>query len=596
MYMHMAHRCIVMMHLHQLIMYAAVSSPLLAEGLTLGRSCLLRNNIRSVPFQLGFGTSNEQEEERGPLACLEGYIPEDQSEHLERVLLSAGYQDVIASIELENGYHKSTSAPVYRYKFVKATGMLKLLEDPSNGSRKVPNYIPIHKGMENVLFDNGWSFLDPDESEPISAFDVDAANKEGQYKPMWGLKESRDDTSIKLSSLGYNIQRETYENIIEASLNEGVSSQAKSVLLEGGTDQPYVKRTNNGYDFSTSALQTEHEGVFVCAIGSLPLFSTADLAPPILSASSGWLSFKQPISEEHVELVHPDKLDLDQRVEVIDAQTGCHLGHFFGKDGYCINASALNFLPVKDMGGNCIISPFSWRLLLDDAIVNNEATPESPNPSRGVLREKLLSTIQTEEILFGAGCFWHIEFALRRLPGVIDTKTGYAGGVLASPTYKDICTGTTSHAEVVKVTFDPTVCDARKLVDCWLAMHDPTNVRAHGKRAKNTGQYRSCVFAFTFSKEIQCIASEAISACQQDLQKELSCEVRLLDKGDFWAAEDRHQRHDERKRDADFSTLIFHDWLLKYGRRRKSVFGSSETIQVEADEDDLDDGMAMMMI
>ncbi|KAL7541233.1 hypothetical protein ACHAXR_010738 [Thalassiosira sp. AJA248-18] len=602
-------------HLHRLVFAMAMLVHI--EGLMLsnpsnGRWSFSRKSTNTAIGQvkgerlatsLQLGLVHDQYEE-GPVACLEGYIPDNQREELEEILLSAGYTSVlVGGAEPERGEKQSNSLPsIFRYKYIKASGMLKLIEDPNNDSREAPKYIPIQNGKEQILVANGWSFLDPDESEPLSPFDLDAANKEGQYKPRWGLNKV-DSSSIKLSSLGYNIQRESYEDVIEASSSAGVTSQSKKVLLEGGTDPPHIKMTNNGYDFSSAKLQSTSllpEGIFVCAIGSLPLFSTADMVHSIVLDSGGWLSFTQPIAEDHVELIHPDKVDLDQRIEVVDAKTGCHLGHYFGKsNGCCINASALNFVPLEkaceDNEHVNAINPFSWRLFLDDAIQKNGDSKPQIRPSYDeVLRKVILANVQKEEILFGAGCFWHIEFALRRLPGVIDTETGYAGGALTNPTYKDICSGTTDHAEVVKVSFDPTVCDARKLIDCWLAMHDPTIVRAHGKRARRTGQYRSC--AFVFSEQMQSIAMDTVAACGKELGKELSSEVNLLTARKFWAAEERHQRHDERKRGVDLNTLTFDEWLLKYGRRSASVLGSSESIQVEPSDEYLDDGMARMMI
>lgn len=402
-----------------------------------------------------------------------------------------------------------------------------------------------------------------------------------------------------------------------------MSEQARKVLLDGLTDPPHIKLTNNGFDFSTQSIldskQSPREGIFVCAIGSLPLFATADLSPVELSGSRGWLSFTRPIAEDHIELVRPSRLDLDQRIEVVDARTGCHLGHYFGRmDGYCINASALNFIPSRGTatGVSCAVesvdclnkvNPFSWRPWDDVGLGADEINfpNEVLTPSQHILRKIIMDNFNPKDILLGAGCFWHVEFSLRRLPGVIATMVGYAGGSQSKPTYEDVFSGSTGHAEVVKVTFDPSVCDTRKLVDCWLAMHDPTMVRAHGKRATKTGQYRSCLFAFDVSTKN--VALDAVAACQSQLGKEISSEVTLSLASEFWRAEDRYQRHDElrlRKRrseyeikiDQELGTLSFEDWIVNYGRRKKSVWGSSESIQVVPDDGFEDDGMARMMI
>jgi hypothetical protein len=146
--------------------------------------------------------------------------------------------------------------------------MLKLINAPINGSIDAPRYIPVQIGMENVLVANGWSFLDPDESEPISAFDLDSANKEGQYKPKWGHDDAiMDESTIIISSLGYTLQHDPFEVIVKASQNEGLTPQAKKVLLEGGTDPPHIKATNNGYEFSAKT----------CTFPEGNLFAPSDL-------------------------------------------------------------------------------------------------------------------------------------------------------------------------------------------------------------------------------------------------------------------------------------------------------------------------------
>ncbi|KAL7534708.1 hypothetical protein ACHAWF_004919 [Thalassiosira exigua] len=574
-------------------LFCVVKILLRADGLIISSS---RQSRRASYSRLRL--TGDRGGEEPVVASLEGYVPKDRRKDLERVLLDAGYSDVVSGGG--PGSDERQSANVFRYNYVKASGMLKLVEgtqDQDGSSCDAPIYIPIQRGMENVLVANGWSFLDPDESEPISAFDLDAANKEGQYKPKWG---GSIESATHLSSLGYDLGRESHDKILEASESVEVTSQASHVLLKGGTDPPRVRTTNNGYDFSSEALQSQSrppEGIFVCAIGSLPLFSTEALPPSVLSASDGWLTFRSPIAEDHAQLVHPDGLDLDQRIEVVDARTGCHLGHFFGKDGYCINASALNFMPLIDATSGDhdtlgAIGPHSWRTFLADTIEKDDVKPRAVSQINDLLRKVVLSRVEKDEILLGAGCFWHVEFALRRLPGVIYTETGYAGGDLPNPTYKDMCKGKTGHAEVVKVVFDPEVCDAARLIDCWLAMHDPTNVRAHGKRAKKTGQYRSCVFVH--DDQMLRTVNSAVKACEQQLGKELSSEVGVIERDGFWAAEERHQRHDERRRGIDLNTLSFDQWLSRYGRRSAPVLGSSESIQVF--DEDLDDGMARMMI
>lgn len=510
-----------------------------------------------------------------PSACLIGFISPEDKEELVKILKQVGYRNVfVGEVDAEG--------PIYKYQYIKATGMLKLLPDADNiNDLRAPRWVPTQSGEENVLVANGWSFLDPDESEPISAFDIDAANLEGKYIPKWMIDDNADDC-FSLSSLGFDLCRIDVETLLKESLS--ITPDAKKSLLEGSTDKPNVKITNNGRDLSGSVYNIR-PGVFTCAIGGLPLFTTADLRAT--TGSSGWLSFSRPIDESHITLVEPPKECMDRRVEVICAKTGCHLGHFFGSDGYCINASGLNYFEVDTIDRLNFLHPTSWlRLQLENQLLN---------PSERILKDFLTKQINVEEVFLGAGCFWHVEFALRRLPGVLDTRCCYAGGNITSPTYKSVCEGHTGHAEVVKVTFDPKICKPQRLFDCFLAMHDPTSVRAHGKRAQVTGQYRSCIFVKEQNENLELIANECISNCSKILSKMITTEVRRLPNTSWWDAEHKHQRHDERvqKKSGDqLGTLSQQNWLMEYGKRSSSIWGSSATIY----SDDDDDGMARFMI
>ena len=528
-----------------------------------------------------------------PKAAIEGYLDPSDISDVTIALKKAGFEAIIQIND--GGYGKEEH---YRYSFVKATGMLKLVGEPSTATttpsqlhKDAPRWIPMVTNMENVLVKNGWSFLDPDENE-MSPFDVDAANEEGLYRPKWGANDNCDDNQqVKLSSLGYDLKPLSEETILEISCNQIQEDQTRKVLLEGATDPPHLKQTHNGYDFSGSIRDLSEEGIFVCAIGGLPLFATSDLSPT--TASSGWLSFSRPISEEHVILVKPPPDSIDQRTEVLCGRSQCHLGHYFGRqDGYCINASALDFLSKKKLQQNYkyvadfqVLLPTSWRSL--ESTLNKKGN----SPSLRLLREMVFDIVDTVSVVLGAGCFWHVQHALNRLPGVVGTKVGYAGGTRkpSSPivTYEEVCQGDTGHAEVVQVTFDPNILKPRVLFDCFLALHDPTKVRAHGKHAKGTGQYRSCIFVT--SEEMLAIASQTLEECQHQLQKEISTELRLMESSEdpsnfpnwFFVAEDRHQHHEERKKQDSLGsdTLSATEWLQEYGRRSKSIWGSSETIQ-----------------
>jgi peptide-methionine (S)-S-oxide reductase len=548
-----------------------------------------------------------------PAAHLAGYVAATERDNLERALRAAGFSVLDDDDDAAASAH---DIDCFSYRWNAATGMLQLLKgqntsaasespspsllSPPKAEIDPPTWIPVVLGEENLLVANGWSFLDVDDSEKLSPFDVDAANQEGLYRPKWGGQTQRHDLepgkNQVWSSLGFDLTPPAEAQILTEAANLQ-NEMSRCVLLEGGTDPAGGKQTHNEYSFSGS-VQTVEPGIFSCAIGGLPLFATTDISPS--TASSGWLSFAQPLSMDHVRLIEPSMSSSesdDQRVEVVCAKTGCHLGHYFGRaDGYCINASALNFVvcsavttsPAEvdddnDTGPSLLAAPVSYRSL-EMAVTT---------PSIRLLREAISvhgrssSTSSTQQMVLGAGCFWHVEFALRRLVGVRSTLVGYAGGTVLHPTYESVCSGETGHSEVVQVEFDAAVLPPNVLVDCFLAMHDPTKVRAHGKHASGTGQYRSCIFLppTKAASDTDTIVRQALIDCQSQLEKELSTELRVMDTSDgsdwFWPAEERHQRYDEQRGGLtvdDLSTLSASDWLQKYGKRSESILGSSQTI------------------
>src|SRR5215217_3661459 len=106
-----------------------------------------------------------------------------------------------------------------------------------------------------------------------------------------------------------------------------------------------------------------------------------------------------------------------------------------------------------------------------------------------------MSRMTTEIVTFGAGCFWGVEYVFERVPGVLRTDVGYEGGTTENPTYRDVCSHTTGHVEVARVTFDPSVVTFDQLLEVFWAMHDPTQVDRQGPDVGD--QYRSVIFIET---------------------------------------------------------------------------------------------------
>jgi peptide-methionine (S)-S-oxide reductase len=145
----------------------------------------------------------------------------------------------------------------------------------------------------------------------------------------------------------------------------------------------------------------------------------------------------------------------------------------------------------------------------------------------------------TETAIFGAGCFWGVEWVFRQVPGVSEAISGYAGGVTDNPTYREVCSHRTGHAEVVEVTFDPSVVTFDQLLEVFWAMHDPTQVDRQGPDRGD--QYRSAIYATTAEQLSAAQASKA--RAQERFKKPIATEIREAPV--FYRAEDYHQRYYE---------------------------------------------------
>jgi methionine-S-sulfoxide reductase len=144
--------------------------------------------------------------------------------------------------------------------------------------------------------------------------------------------------------------------------------------------------------------------------------------------------------------------------------------------------------------------------------------------------------MMTEEMAtFGAGCFWGVEYVFGRVPGVGSTQVGYSGGRTANPTYEDVCSHATGHAEVCQVAFDPERVSFDQLLEVFWAMHDPTQVDRQGPDVGD--QYRSCIL--THSPEQQAAAEESRTRAQERFDRPIATEIRPL--STFYPAEDYHQ-------------------------------------------------------
>lgn len=267
-------------------------------------------------------------------------------------------------------------------------------------------------------------------------------------------------------------------------------------------EQFYVTRQHGTERAFSSELCSRFEpGIYACVCCSTLLFDSAEK----FDSGTGWPSFTQPIDPSAVAY----NLDVShgmQRIEAVCNTCRAHLGHVF-PDGpapsrlrYCMNAVALK---------------------------KQEAAPAAPAKA----------PTQTELATFGGGCFWCTEAVFQQLRGVHAVVSGYCGGHVDNPTYKEVCGGQTGHAEVIQVTFDPQEISYADLVAIHLATHDPTTANRQG--ADVGTQYRSAIF--THSPEQAEIAQAVMEQLAPAFDAPLTTELSPLET--FYPAEAYHQNY-----------------------------------------------------
>jgi peptide-methionine (S)-S-oxide reductase len=148
-----------------------------------------------------------------------------------------------------------------------------------------------------------------------------------------------------------------------------------------------------------------------------------------------------------------------------------------------------------------------------------------------------------QKATFAAGCFWGVEAAFRQVPGVVDTAVGYTGGRLANPTYEDVCTDRTGHAEAVQVEFDPAKVSYDRLLDVFWENHDPTTKNRQGPDVGT--QYRSAIFVHDAGQEKA--AKESLDRQEKSGRFRRPIVTEIVPEETFWRAEDYHQRYLEKR-------------------------------------------------
>lgn len=276
----------------------------------------------------------------------------------------------------------------------------------------------------------------------------------------------------------------------EKQLYRTLTPEEEYVIVNKGTEMPNTGEYNEFYE----------EGVYTCKRCDAPLYRSEDK----FSSHCGWPSF-----DDEIEGAVKRQTDSDgRRVEILCNNCGGHLGHVFEGEGFtpkntrhCVNSISMHFYSKDE-----------WDKM-QEAKSNDRDTA-----------------------IFASGCFWGTEYHFERQEGVISTEVGYTGGHKKNPTYKEVCTGNTGHAEATRVVYNPQIVSYEELAKLFFETHDPSQLNRQGPDVGT--QYRTELFYL--NEEQKAIAEKLKSILEE---KGLKVVTRITPASVFWRAEDYHQQY-----------------------------------------------------
>lgn len=274
-------------------------------------------------------------------------------------------------------------------------------------------------------------------------------------------------------------------NLMGQNVKKELTEEEKRVILNKGTELPF---TGKYYNF-------KGQGTYTCKQCGAPLYRSEDK----FDSGCGWPSFDDEIPGAVKRLPDAD----GRRTEIICARCGGHLGHVFTGEGFtskntrhCVNSISMGFVPAAQTDK----------------------------------QEK------TETAIFAGGCFWGVEHLMQQQPGIISIEAGYVGGHTENPTYREVCSQNTGHAEAVRIVFDPSKVSYTTLAKLFFEIHDPTQTDGQGPDLGD--QYRSEIF-YTTPQQKE-VAEQLIRELKDKGYKVVT---KVTPATTFWKAEEYHQNY-----------------------------------------------------
>ncbi|MGB8951246.1 MAG: bifunctional methionine sulfoxide reductase B/A protein [Candidatus Aminicenantales bacterium] len=279
------------------------------------------------------------------------------------------------------------------------------------------------------------------------------------------------------------------------------------VMRQGGTEAPFSGKYNMFFE----------DGIYHCASCGTPLFASDTK----YDHGCGWPSFTSPIDEKNIEYRDDYSLVM-RRTEIRCAACGAHLGHVFddgpmpARTRYCINSVSLDFHSEDKSTG--------------DQEREKRSAGKPPINEEAAIPEQEVAT-------FAAGCFWGVEDKFSHVKGVLATAVGYTGGQTENPTYQQVCSDRTGHAEAVQVTYDPSQVSYEELLRVFFSIHDPTQLNRQGSDVGT--QYRTTIFYHNDKQKVA--AQKMIQELEKSGRFGKSIVTQLVPAPKFYRAEEYHQ-------------------------------------------------------